>query len=130
MRTLGWLLKRKGGWRSILARNSQRSRHLLKIVLMFVRAGSANSTWFNSYHPYTDHLQFLNDLQSAYPSNSEIVVAGNSDAGRPITGVHFYGSGGVGSKAMVASMLENGSHLQYGVYDSIFASKSESDLRF
>jgi carboxypeptidase A4 len=64
-------------------------------------AGSADITWFNSYHAYADHMQFLTDLQAAYPNNSEIVVAGNSNAGRPITGIHFYGSGGKGSKPAV-----------------------------
>jgi carboxypeptidase A4 len=73
-----------------------------------VAAGSANSTWFNSYHAYKDHLQFLKDLQAAYPSNSEIVVAGNSDAGSPITGIHFYGSGGAGSKPAV--VIHGGVH--------------------
>ncbi|KAL9031366.1 MAG: hypothetical protein Q9196_000621 [Gyalolechia fulgens] len=56
-------------------------------------AGSANSTWFNSYHPYADHIQFLNDLKNSYPANSEIVTIGNSVQGRPITGIHFYGTG-------------------------------------
>jgi hypothetical protein len=61
----------------------------------------ANITWFNAYHAYADHLQFLNDLVTAHPSNAEIVVAGNSGSGRPITGIHFYGSGGKGSKPAV-----------------------------
>ncbi|MCJ1365983.1 hypothetical protein MMC16_005108 [Acarospora aff. strigata] len=55
--------------------------------------GSANDTWFNSYHTYADHMQFLRDLQASYPANSEIVIAGNSFQGRPITGIHFYGTG-------------------------------------
>ncbi|CAG8973226.1 hypothetical protein HYALB_00006395 [Hymenoscyphus albidus] len=49
-------------------------------------------TWFNAYHPYADHLQFLTTLQSMYPSNSEIVTSGASVAGRAITGLHFYGA--------------------------------------
>ncbi|KAL8728508.1 MAG: hypothetical protein Q9166_005330 [cf. Caloplaca sp. 2 TL-2023] len=57
------------------------------------RLGSANISWFNSYHPYADHLQFLNDLKNTYPSNSEIVTIGNSLQGRPITGIHLYGTG-------------------------------------
>ncbi|KAL8801450.1 MAG: hypothetical protein Q9200_006947 [Gallowayella weberi] len=57
------------------------------------RLGSANASWFDSYHPYADHIQFLNDLQRLYPSNSEIVTIGNSLQGRPITGIHFYGTG-------------------------------------
>ena len=64
-------------------------------------AGSVNSTWFNSYHTYADHLQFLKDLQTAYPANSEIVVAGNSLQGKPITGIHIYGSAGKGTKPAV-----------------------------
>lgn len=66
-----------------------------------LKAGSANSTWFDSYHPYADHIQFLTDLQSQYDANSEIVIAGNSDSGRPITGIHIYGSGGKGVKPAV-----------------------------
>lgn len=58
-----------------------------------IEVGSANSTWFNSYHPYADHIQFLNDLEYSYPSNSEIVTIGDSLQGRPITGIHFYGTG-------------------------------------
>jgi murein tripeptide amidase MpaA len=66
-----------------------------------ILVGSANSTWFNSYHAYSDHIQFLRDLQASYPSNSEIVTAGNSLNGNPITGIHFYGSSGKGAKPAV-----------------------------
>lgn len=55
--------------------------------------GSANSSWFNSYHPYADHQAFLNDLSKSYPANSEVISIGNSLQGRPITGIHFYGTG-------------------------------------
>lgn len=68
---------------------------------MIPTAGAVNSTWFNSYHPYADHVQFLNDLRAHYPANSEIVQIGNSLQGRPITGIHFYGSGGKGSKPAI-----------------------------
>jgi len=64
-------------------------------------AGSANATWFNSYHSYADHLQFLNDLVASYPTQAEIVTAGTSSGGRAITGIHFWGSGGKGSKPAV-----------------------------
>ncbi|KAK1770165.1 zinc carboxypeptidase [Phialemonium atrogriseum] len=67
----------------------------------FYAAGSANQTWFNSYHSYSDHLQFLNDLQQQYPSNSEIVTAGNSLNGNAITGIHLFGSSGKGVKPAV-----------------------------
>ncbi|KAL8669833.1 MAG: hypothetical protein Q9168_005598 [Polycauliona sp. 1 TL-2023] len=65
------------------------------------RAGSANASWFNSYHTYSQHLQFLRDLAATYPSNAEIVTIGNSLQGRPITGIHFYGTGLKGQKPAV-----------------------------
>ena len=64
-------------------------------------AASVNATWFNSYHAYTDHLQWLKDLQAAYPSNSEVVSSGNSLNGNAITGIHIYGSSGKGVKPAV-----------------------------
>ncbi|KAL8770181.1 MAG: hypothetical protein Q9209_004023 [Squamulea sp. 1 TL-2023] len=65
------------------------------------RLGSANASWFNTYHAYAEHLQFLNDLAATYPSNAEIVTIGNSLQGRPITGIHFYGTGLKGKKPAV-----------------------------
>ncbi|KAK1624894.1 zinc carboxypeptidase [Colletotrichum phormii] len=54
--------------------------------------GSANATWFNSYHAYADHLQFLKDMVASYPSNAEIVTSGSSLQGNAITGIHIYGT--------------------------------------
>ncbi|TVY81002.1 Metallocarboxypeptidase A-like protein [Lachnellula suecica] len=64
-------------------------------------AGTPNATWFNSYHAYADHLQFLTDLTTTYPTQSEIITSGTSVQGRVITGIHFWGSGGKGSKPAV-----------------------------
>lgn len=80
------------------------SRHLQSLFFQpadAILVGSANSTWFNSYHPYADHIQFLNDLKNSYPANSEIVRIGNSLQGRPITGIHFYGTGMKNTKPAV-----------------------------
>ncbi|KAK1961203.1 zinc carboxypeptidase [Colletotrichum sublineola] len=55
-------------------------------------AGSADATWFNSYHAYADHLKFLNDLVASYPKNAEIVTSGKSLQGNAITGIHIYGT--------------------------------------
>ncbi|KAK4153994.1 Metallocarboxypeptidase A [Chaetomidium leptoderma] len=63
--------------------------------------GSANSTWFNSYHSYRDHIQFLNDLQSQYPTQSQVVSAGKSQNGEAITGIHFWGKSGKDKPAIV-----------------------------
>ncbi|KAI4225539.1 MAG: hypothetical protein L6R36_003845 [Xanthoria steineri] len=65
------------------------------------RIGSANATWFNTYHAYSQHVQFLNDLAATYPSNAEVVTIGNSLQGRPITGIHFYGTGLKGQRPAV-----------------------------
>ncbi|OAA58031.1 carboxypeptidase [Niveomyces insectorum RCEF 264] len=54
-------------------------------------AGSLNDTWFHTFHPYEDHLQFLHDLQALYPNNSEIVTSGTSLDGRTITGIRMFG---------------------------------------
>lgn len=60
-----------------------------------------SDSWFDSYHSYSDHLSFLEDLQSAFPQNSEILEIGASYEGRQITGLHLWGSGGSGSKPAV-----------------------------
>ncbi|KAL2162975.1 hypothetical protein VTH06DRAFT_6811 [Thermothelomyces fergusii] len=64
-------------------------------------AGSANATWFQSYHSFNDHIQFLNDLQQQFSSRAEIVSSGKSLNGRDITGLHIWGSSGKGKPAVV-----------------------------
>ncbi|GAB1524838.1 extracellular matrix protein 14 [Rhizoctonia solani] len=63
--------------------------------------GLANDEWFNSYHVYTDHLQFLQDLASTFPNNAKVVTSDNSYEGRPITGINIFGSSGSGAKPAV-----------------------------
>ncbi|CCO33115.1 hypothetical protein BN14_07185 [Rhizoctonia solani AG-1 IB] len=63
--------------------------------------GLANDAWFDSYHIYADHLQFLNDLASAFPNNSKVVTSGNSYENRTITGINVFGSTGSGTKPAV-----------------------------
>ncbi|KAH7321986.1 hypothetical protein BKA65DRAFT_91804 [Rhexocercosporidium sp. MPI-PUGE-AT-0058] len=62
---------------------------------------AADLTWFNAYHAYADHITFLNDLVALNSTRSEIVIAGNSNGGRPITGIHFWGASGKGVKPAV-----------------------------
>lgn len=57
-------------------------------------AGSANATWFRSFHPYADHMQFLSDLQAHHPEHTELVSSGLSLDGRNLTGLRIFGSGG------------------------------------
>ncbi|KAG5930356.1 hypothetical protein E4U42_001871 [Claviceps africana] len=54
-------------------------------------AGSANATWFDSYHPYKDHVQWLRDLASRFPHNAGVVTSGRSGQGEPIMGLHVFG---------------------------------------
>ncbi|CAK7221706.1 hypothetical protein SBRCBS47491_004618 [Sporothrix bragantina] len=56
--------------------------------------GSANATWFNSFHSYADHLLFLQDLQARHANHTELVSSGLSLDGRNITGLRIFGSGG------------------------------------
>jgi carboxypeptidase A4 len=51
-------------------------------------------SWFNSYHSYDEHMSFLAQLVTKFPGNAKIVTAGTSYQGRPITGIHIYGSSG------------------------------------
>ncbi|KAM0444554.1 hypothetical protein ACHAQK_002047 [Fusarium lateritium] len=60
-----------------------------------------SDSWFTAYHSYADHLQFLTDLQTSFPTKSEIFTLGNSVQGRPLTGIHIWGSGGKGSKPAI-----------------------------
>lgn len=62
---------------------------------------AVNSTWFNSYHSYADHLGFLRGLQEQYSSQSEIVTSGSSLQGNAITGIHFWGGSGKGVKPAI-----------------------------
>ncbi|KAF2748078.1 carboxypeptidase A1 precursor [Sporormia fimetaria CBS 119925] len=59
------------------------------------------NTWFDTYHPIADHMQFLGDLAASHPNNSEVFVAGLSHEGRDIKGIHIWGNGGKGSKPAV-----------------------------
>ncbi|CAH0050356.1 unnamed protein product [Clonostachys solani] len=57
--------------------------------------------WFASYHNYTDHVAYFNDLQKRFPDNSEIVSSGKSYEGRDIFGIHLYGKAGPGKPAVL-----------------------------
>jgi hypothetical protein len=60
-----------------------------------------SATWFNNYHSYAEHTRWLQDMQAAFPSQSEIISAGASVQGRALTGIHLWGSGGPGSRPAV-----------------------------
>ncbi|KAH8595880.1 hypothetical protein B0O99DRAFT_511443 [Bisporella sp. PMI_857] len=57
--------------------------------------------WFTSYHLYNDHVRFLQDIQAAFPNNSELISAGSSFEGRELLTLHLWGKGGKDSKPAV-----------------------------
>ncbi|KAF9524324.1 putative carboxypeptidase [Crepidotus variabilis] len=61
----------------------------------------AGPEWFNAYHPYADHLTFLDDLVTTFPKNAKIVSSGRSIGGRDIKGINIFGSSGSGTKPAV-----------------------------
>ena len=58
-------------------------------------------SWFDSYHPYADHLDYWDDLVHAFPRNSEKFPLGKSYENRTIHAFHLFGDkkkGGYGPK--------------------------------
>lgn len=51
-----------------------------------------SDSWFNSYHPYADHVQYWKDLNRAFPENSQYFVAGKSYEKRDIFGLKLFGN--------------------------------------
>lgn len=42
--------------------------------------------WFDSYHPYEDHIEYFKQLQESFPENSNWTSSGTSYEGRDIYG--------------------------------------------
>ncbi|KAK1580533.1 zinc carboxypeptidase [Colletotrichum navitas] len=58
-------------------------------------------SWFDSYHPYDDHVQYWKNLQTAFPNNSEWLDIGSSYEGRNIFGLRLWGGNDTGTKPVV-----------------------------
>lgn len=71
------------------------------IFTLATSAGNISDTWFNNYHSFDEHLQWLKDLQAQFPRNSEIINAGTSYEKRPLQGIHIWGNAGKGKPAVV-----------------------------
>ncbi|OTB00511.1 hypothetical protein M426DRAFT_267613 [Hypoxylon sp. CI-4A] len=63
--------------------------------------GIPDISWFDAYHAYNDHIRYWADLQAAFSNNSELIRVGSSFEGRPIQGIHLWGSSGKDSKPAV-----------------------------
>ena len=55
-------------------------------------------SWFDSYHDYADHLDYWDDLVSAFPKNSEKFEIGKSYENRSIHAFHLFGDEKKGPK--------------------------------
>lgn len=62
---------------------------------------SADDPWFDSYHPYDDHIQYFRNLQQSFPNNSNWTSSGTSYEGRDIFGIHMWGKDGPGKPAVL-----------------------------
>ncbi|GJC85504.1 metallocarboxypeptidase A-like protein MCYG_01475 [Colletotrichum liriopes] len=58
-------------------------------------------SWYDSYHPYADHVRYFTDLHEAFPENSELVYSGRSFENRSIHGIHLFGDEGPGKPAVL-----------------------------
>lgn len=58
-------------------------------------------SWYDTYHPYEDHIQYFEDLQALFPNNSELISSGTSYEGRDLFGIHLWGDAGPGKPAVL-----------------------------
>lgn len=58
-------------------------------------------SWYDTYHPYEEHIQYFEDLQTLFPSNSELISSGTSYEGRDLFGIHLWGNAGPGKPAVL-----------------------------
>ncbi|KAF2849648.1 hypothetical protein T440DRAFT_426160 [Plenodomus tracheiphilus IPT5] len=65
------------------------------------QTNGSDDAWFNSYHPYDDHVEWWHELQESFPDNSNWTTTGTSYEGREIFGVHLWGADGPGKPAVL-----------------------------
>lgn len=58
-------------------------------------------SWYDTYHPYEEHIQYFEDLQALFPNNSELISSGTSYEGRDLFGIHLWGDAGPGKPAVL-----------------------------
>lgn len=58
-------------------------------------------SWYDTYHPYEEHIQYFQDLQASFPDNSELISSGTSYEGRDLFGIHLWGDAGPGKPAVL-----------------------------
>ncbi|KAF2023960.1 hypothetical protein EK21DRAFT_79737 [Setomelanomma holmii] len=58
------------------------------------QSNDSQDPWFDSYHPYADHVEWWRDLQGSFSNQSNLTSSGTSYEGRDIFGLHLWGAGG------------------------------------
>ncbi|CBX99027.1 hypothetical protein LEMA_P082660.1 [Plenodomus lingam JN3] len=65
------------------------------------QTNGSDDAWFDSYHPYDDHVEWWRELQASFPDNSNWTTTGTSFEGRDLFGVHLWGADGPGKPAVL-----------------------------
>lgn len=72
-----------------------------KVTKAYRKRDINDLAWYDSYHPYADHIQYFTDLQAAFPKNSKLISSGRSYQNRSIHGIHLFGDAGPGKPAVL-----------------------------
>jgi len=65
------------------------------------QANDTQDPWFDSYHPYADHVEWWRELQASFPNQSNWTSSGTSYEGRDLFGIHLWGADGPGKPAVL-----------------------------
>ncbi len=74
---------------------------LFALVFGITLAAPISRLWFNKYHSYKSHVDYLHHLASGHPSMATVFTAGKSFEQRDIWGIHIFGKSGPGNKPAV-----------------------------
>ena len=69
--------------------------------MCIVNARPYGRAFFNNYHPYAAHLRFMRKAAAQNPGRAEVFTVGKTSQGQEITGIHFWGTGGKGSRPAI-----------------------------
>ncbi len=71
------------------------------LILDLSLTAPVSPSWFNRYHSYKSHVDYLHRLAADYPSMATVLNAGKSFEQRDILGIHLFGKSGPGNKPAV-----------------------------
>jgi murein tripeptide amidase MpaA len=65
------------------------------------RQANDSLSWYDSYHPYEEHIEYFKELHASFSNQSEWISSGTSYEGREIYGLHLWGADGPGKPAVL-----------------------------